>query len=261
MRLFTQMFFLGALVGATTVATAESSLEAQAKHQAGTARFLIPTSKQCDAFLTGTPLMRPTVSKDTLGRVVTARNQYGHEFTIEYSGTSTKPIAIIAYGQRVQIGEPRSTDERLLEVLRARAILYEQVKSSCGVSDVDAAHFRWEDEDINCFRGQVGGSMNQGCGGGAPSAWFEPPFWTSNWMPRYYDATFAVNPVPQCVTTCQTFCGDTSRSLDIACGTIASAVAAVATPLAGLLVGAACLSGSHIGNIICRDYVCITRCR
>jgi hypothetical protein len=260
-----KVLLVGALAGLVTVAAAQSPLEDAARQQAGTARYMIATSKQCAAIERRGALMTPQLMKDKYGRISTARNEYGQDFAFEYLGADTTPVAIIANGRRVEIDRKAAPDMLLFQKLRARAILYNQVKAACGISQGQTP--LWEELPIECYRpvaGVNGGHATPMCsGGGWPGtdAWFEAPFWESEWEPGYIEASQLVVPTqPQCLPTCQTFCSDTSRSFDIACGGMTLIATGFIGPIWAGIAGIACLSGSHIGNIWCRDYTCPSRC-
>lgn len=247
------------LASLATVAAAQSPVEDEARRQAGTARFVIPTATQCAVFEARATLMAPQYMKDSRGRISAARNEYGHEFAFEYLGEGTAPVAIIAYGQRIALDRKVVVDPGAVEKLRARAILYTQVKKACGVDPRRAVSPLWDEWEDNCNRGNRGGSVE--CSGNDFGAWFEAPFWVDEWMPSYLTAVAPVIPVdPVCLQRCQTFCADVTQSTGIACAGWALYASTIFTPIGAGLVGIACASGAFIGGIWCRDQTCPGKC-
>ncbi len=126
-----RVLLMSVLVCLAPVAAAQSPAEDAAKRQAGTARYQIPTSKQCAVFQRRATLPKPLFAKDSLGRVSGVRNEYGQDAVIEYLGASRTPAAVIFLGQRVAFGSGAVPDAGMIQHLKARAILYGQVKKAC----------------------------------------------------------------------------------------------------------------------------------
>jgi hypothetical protein len=143
------------------------------------------------------------------------------------------------------------------DALRARAVMYRQVKKLCALRSASElfrpvmrlALLENDDEDDDNI----------------PSEWFEVPFWESFWEPSFADFASIVpppapNPNPlQCIANCQVQCDVLNDLNQIGCAALGGLVA-TGNAGAGVVVGAVCALGSLGGKYVCRNTDCPRTC-
>jgi hypothetical protein len=247
-----------------------SSVEKAAIEQAQNVKFILGAVKKCDVLrdaLAQGPIKQEQF-KDGSGRVTMVRVGASVEFILEYANAQDqRPIAITGLGQKFLLTEKRHISKSIqqqFDLLRARTILYRQVKKICAIDTAPTGGVVIQDLS---FGGEYDPDDWGGFFGGFSSDWLSSMFWENTWEPEYtdrvgeyYDFGGGSSVSPQvCINTCREVCDGAADVLNFGCAAIGGYIA-LANPVLGLGVGSACGLGTLVGKYYCRLQECTSVC-